>query len=89
MKNIVKAIPKLYPLTGNGKYRADFETEEEARRFCLGIRDQFSELGICWDKLYDIVEQRNSSVYIDIDFAEKELDEIDESKSVRLCVKTH
>jgi hypothetical protein len=76
--NIVQAIPNLYPLTGNGTYKAEFENVEDARVFSLGIRDQLKDLGIGVDHSYNIVEQRNTNVYIDIDEANRVLQLIEE-----------
>lgn len=78
--NIVEAIPDLYPLTSSGKYKAEFENEEEARQFTLGIRDLLKEVGIGVDSCYEIVEQRNSNVYMDVEYAEKVLEQIQEEE---------
>lgn len=67
--NIIEAIPTLYPKTGSGKYKAEFEDEKEAHKFAVGIREQLIDIGLNIDNCYDIVQQRNSNVYIDIEEA--------------------
>ena len=76
--NIIEAIPSLYPVTGSGRYKAEFETEQEARKFAIGVRSQMSDLGIKGDALYNVVEQRNSNVLINIEAAKESISESQE-----------
>ena len=65
MKNVVEAIKKLYPQLPSGDYLAEFPDDiNAARRFAVAIRDQLVELGVPQTETWDIVEQRNTNVYM-------------------------
>ena len=73
--NILEAIPTLYPLLSSGKYKAEFEEISEARKFTVGLREQIMELGVPYDHIYKVIEERNSNVFIDAALGQKLLTE--------------
>jgi len=63
--NIIDAIKELYPQLNTGDYIAEFPDDmDAARNFAEGVRNQLKDLGVSQDETWDIVEQRNTNVYI-------------------------
>jgi hypothetical protein len=70
--NPVAAIRELYSecLRSDGSYSIIFDDINDARKFAMGMRDQFVECGAMdRDDEYTVIEQRNTSVIIRIDLA--------------------
>lgn len=63
--NIIDAIKEFYPKLSTGDYLAEFPDDlDAARGFAEGVRGQLMDLGVNQDETWDIVEQRNTNVYI-------------------------
>lgn len=65
MKNIIEVIKNLYDQLPNGDHLAEFPDDlSAARNFAVHVREKLSELDIPYTETWDIVEQRNTNVYI-------------------------
>ena len=68
----INKMKEFHPKNGAGVHVASFPSDlSAARDFAVGVRDKLFEFGIPRDDLWFIVEQRNTNVYMKLEYVDE------------------